>query len=147
MSMARVTNRRATEWPWASAGGGPPNISRPTRRGRTSWLVVVIEESLERLVVNEAVCAVDFFRDAVSAFLDPPGGFGINWRAIDNPLHHGVQVCQDLPVNAGGFTFGGAHTRIVLGTGSLSRTLKHERTACAGGALFSPRVRPAQRRA
>src|SRR5438552_17727799 len=75
-------NRRATEWPWASAGGGPPNISRPTRRGRTSWLVVVIEQFLERLVVDEAVCAVYFFRDAVTAFLNPAGCVGINRGAV-----------------------------------------------------------------
>jgi hypothetical protein len=42
--------------------------------------------------------------------------------AVDNPFHHGVQVCQDLQVNAGGFGFGGAHTRIVLGTRGRSRT-------------------------
>jgi hypothetical protein len=43
--------------------------------------------------------------------LDPAGCFGINRGAVDNPLHHGVQVCQDLHVNAHRFGFGGAHTR------------------------------------
>src|SRR5229473_892747 len=101
----------------ASAGGGPPNKSRPTRRGRTSWLVVVIEQFLERLVVDEAVGAVDFLRDPVGPLLDPAGSFGINRGAVDNPLHHGVQVCQDLLFDARRFGFGGAHTGIVLATG------------------------------
>lgn len=44
---------------------------------------------------------------------------------VDHPLHHGVQVCQDLQVDASGFGFGGGHSNIVLGTGRLSRTLNH----------------------
>src|SRR6266404_673360 len=100
-----------------------------TEASRTSCVLIVVKQRLEPGIVHDAPGAADFLRDPVGTLLDATGCFGINRGAVDNPLHHGVQVCQDLQVNARGFGFGGAHTRIVLGTGSLSRTLIHEQTA------------------
>jgi len=63
----------------------------------------------------------DFRRDAVGALLDPAERFGIDRGTAANPLHDGVQVCQDLRVDAGAFGFGGAHTGIGQGMASLSK--------------------------
>jgi len=72
-----------------------------------------MKQRLEPVVVHDAAGAADLRRDAVGALLDPAGRFGIDRGTVANPLHDGAQVCQDLPVDAGGFGFGGAHTGIV----------------------------------
>jgi len=78
-----------------------------------------MKQRLEPVVVHDAAGAADLRRDAVGALLDPAGRFGIDRGTVANPLHDGVQVCQDLRVDAGGFGFGGAHTGIVRGMASL----------------------------
>jgi hypothetical protein len=81
-----------------------------------------MKQRLESVVVHDAAGAADLLRDPVGALLNPAVRFGIDRGAVDNPLDHGVQVCQDLRVDAHGFGFGAAHTRIVLAKGSPSRT-------------------------
>ena len=55
---------------------------------------------MEPGIAHDASGTADFLRDPVGTLLDPAGCFGINRGAVDNPLHHGVQVCQDLQLNA-----------------------------------------------
>src|SRR6266849_5886514 len=83
-------------------------------------LIIVMKQRLERVVVQDAAAAADLRRDALAALLDPAGRFGIDRGTVANPLHDGVQVCQDLRVDASGFGFGGAYTGIVRGKTSLS---------------------------
>jgi hypothetical protein len=68
-----------------------------------------MKQRLEPLVVHDAAAAADLGRDAVGALLDPSRRFGIDRGTIADPLHDGVQVCQDLRVDAGYLGFGGVH--------------------------------------
>jgi hypothetical protein len=70
--------------------------------------------------IGDAAGAADLRRDAVGALLDPAGRFGIDRGTVAKPLHDGVQVCQDLRVDAGGFGFGGAHPRLRKRVAGLS---------------------------
>src|SRR6516164_6524059 len=98
-----------------------------------------MKQRLEPVVVHDAAGAADLRRDAVGALFDPAGRFGIDRRTFANPLHDGGQVCQELRVDAGGFGFGSAHTVIVRGMRTLSRTaMLHTPTAAA--ALSSHQV-------
>src|ERR1700730_17323196 len=67
-----------------------------------SCVIIVMKRRLEPVVVQDAAGAADPRRYAVGALLDPAGRFGIDRGTVANPLHDGVQVCQDLRVDAGG---------------------------------------------
>src|SRR5437870_13497389 len=82
---------------------------------------IVMKQRLEPVVADDAAAAGDLRRHAVGALLDAAGVFGIDRGTVANPLHDGVQVCQDLRVDAGGFGFGGAHTGVVRGMARLSK--------------------------
>jgi hypothetical protein len=69
-----------------------------------------MKQRLEPVVVHDAAAAADLRRDAVGALLDPAERFGIDRGTVASPLDDGVQVCQDLRVDAGGFGFGRADT-------------------------------------
>ena len=83
-----------------------------TAGATSSWIcrryIIVMKQRLEPVVVHDAAPAADLRRDAVAALLDPAGRFGIDRGTVAYPLHDGVQVCQDLRVEAGRFGFGGA---------------------------------------
>jgi hypothetical protein len=89
--------------------GGSPSRARRRRRARTSYVVVVVKQRLEPVVVHDAAGTAGLLRDAVGAHLEPTRHFGMDRGAVDNPLHHGVEVCQDLRVNPGRFAFGSAN--------------------------------------
>jgi hypothetical protein len=57
----------------------------------------------------------------VSALLDPAGRLGIGGGAIAQPIPQGIQVCQDVRVDAGGLGFGGAQTGMVRGSARFLR--------------------------
>src|SRR5438128_4851867 len=77
-----------------------------TAGATSSWIcrryIIVMKQRLEPVVVHDAAAAADLRRDAVGALLDPARRFGIDRGTVTNPLHDGVQVCQDLRVDAGG---------------------------------------------
>ena len=60
-----------------------------------------MKQRLEPVVVHDPAAAADLRRDAVGALLDPAGRFGTDRGTAANPFHDGVQVCQDVRVDAG----------------------------------------------